>query len=285
MKFIKIFLLNFIFFAFPFPACACRIHSNRPQTPPSVTAQTHYLSLPTDATAEQLNAPPRPAFWNDEHVDVSNVDPKRKLIAFTFDDAPSTTLENLLALYASFNESNPDCPATATFFVNGYRFDNHVAPFFHVANAMQMELGNHTHSHLDLTKQTDEKIRDEIKKTDEILQRFDGKTLHLIRTPFGNCNEKIKELSKTPLINWTIDTLDWQGKKADEIYDTVWKNKSDGAIVLMHDGYEETVSAVKRLLPDLKNAGYQVVGVSQLAKANGCQLKTGSVYIRARKQR
>ena len=53
----------------------------------------------------------------------------------------------------------------------------------------------------------------------------------------------------------------------------------------MHDGYVETVSAVKRLLPDLKNAGYQVVGVSQLAKANGCQLKTGSVYIRARKQR
>jgi polysaccharide deacetylase 2 family uncharacterized protein YibQ len=52
----------------------------------------------------------------------------------------------------------------------------------------------------------------------------------------------------------------------------------------MHDGYYNTVNALKRLLPDLKADGYQVVNVSALSKANHCTLKSGKEYIRARKQ-
>ena len=47
----------------------------------------------------------------------------------------------------------------------------------------------------------------------------------------------------------------------------------------MHDGYAHTVDALKRLLPDLYNEGYQVVSVSQMAKMHGCTLKNGKVYI------
>ena len=36
--------------------------------------------------------------------------------------------------------------------------------------------------------------------------------------------------------------------------------------------------------PDLYEAGYQAVSVSQMAKAHGCKLKVGCVYTRARKQ-
>ena len=85
-------------------------------------------------------------------------------------------------------------------------------------------------------------------------------------------------------MNWTIDTLDWTGASVDEIYSTVFEEKFSGAIVLMHDGYVNTVSALKRLLPDLKAAGYQIVSVSALAKAHNCRLRNGGEYIRARKQ-
>jgi peptidoglycan/xylan/chitin deacetylase (PgdA/CDA1 family) len=60
--------------------------------------------------------------------------------------------------------------------------------------------------------------------------------------------------------------LDWQGKTADEIFDEVDKNKHSGAIVLMHDGYPQTLQALKRLLPALKKDGYQAVSLSQMAK-------------------
>lgn len=62
------------------------------------------------------------------------------------------------------------------------------------------------------------------------------------------------------------------------------KEKYPGAIVLMHDGYPNTVEAVKRLLPALKDNGYQVVNVSQLSKALDCSLVAGSVYTHIRQK-
>jgi peptidoglycan/xylan/chitin deacetylase (PgdA/CDA1 family) len=116
------------------------------------------------------------------------------------------------------------------------------------------------------------------------LRQIDGKTRHLFRAPFGRIDERVKQIVQTPIIDWTIDTLDWTGVSAQEIYDVVWTNKYAGAIVLMHDGYENTVDALKLLLPDLYTAGYQVVSVSAMSKAHACPLRRGGVYIRARKR-
>ncbi len=221
--------------------------------------------------------------WNTSDTDISQIDPNRKLISFTFDDSPSKTLENMLAVFASYNEDNPNCPATATLFCNGNLINEASLHTLHTAYALGWEMGNHTYSHPDITTLSDDEFHTEITRTDGLLSAVDGKKLHLFRAPFGRIDGRIKTLS-TPAIDWTIDTLDWTGVSSGEIYETVFSQKFDGAIVLMHDGYPNTVEALKRLLPDLKNAGYQVTGVSQMAKANNCPLKNGSTYIRARKK-
>ena len=226
---------------------------------------------------------PDPDVWDLSDVDLSNVDVNRKLISFTFDDAPSSELENILAVFAEYNESNPDCKAFATLFCNGYLCDEASMLTLHTAYALGFELGNHTQSHLNLATLSESELQTEIDQTDEILQRIDGKKRHLLRAPFGSFNDLVKQVSSTPLIDWTIDTLDWTGIPEEEIFEKVFSNKQDGHIVLMHDTKGYTVSALKRLLPALKEEGYQVVSVSQLAKAHNCTLKRGSVYIRARK--
>ncbi len=222
--------------------------------------------------------------WNTSDVDVSYVDSTRKLIAFTFDDAPSKTLENVCAVFAEYNSLHPDCMASATVFVNSIYVNDNSLHQLHTAHILDMELGNHTHSHYDLTTLDEQALQAEIDRTDQALFQVDGRERHLLRAPFGKVNEQVKALAKTPIIDWTIDTLDWTRVDADTIYNSVMSQKFSGAIVLMHDGYEETVAALKRLLPDLKNEGYQVVSVSALAKAHGCVLQNGGVYIRARKQ-
>ena len=121
-------------------------------------------------------------------------------------------------------------------------------------------------------------------KTDKLLEKADRQKHHLLRAPFGKINEVVKACVEAPIIDWTIDTLDWTNPSVDEIYNRVFTNRFSGAIVLMHDGYEGTVSALKRLLPDLKADGYQVVSVSKMIKAHNCQFQNGGVYIRARKQ-
>jgi peptidoglycan/xylan/chitin deacetylase (PgdA/CDA1 family) len=233
--------------------------------------------------ADSALAPPS-RIWKVDEIDISDVDEKRKLIAFTFDDAPSRTLENILTVFAEFNESNPDCKASATIFFNGKLFDEQTPHLLYAACALGFELGNHTHSHYDLTSLNKQALIEEIDKTDRLLETADGKPRHLLRAPFGKINELTKEVAFTPIIDWTIDTLDWTGISDKEIYDSVFNNRFSGAIVLMHDGYEHTVSALKRLLPDLKANGYQVVSVSKMIKAHGCTFEKGKVYIRARKQ-
>lgn len=235
-------------------------------------------------STEKEEIPADPNVWNVSDVDISYIDERRKLVAFTFDDSPSRTMESIFAVFADYNEQNPDCRATATLFCNGVLMDEHSLHLLHTANILGFELGNHTYSHLDLTSLSKETLQSEIDRTDELLSRIDGKPRHLLRAPFGKIDQSVKEFVDTPIVNWTIDTLDWTKNSEENIYNTVISNLFSGAIVLMHDGYPATIDALKRLLPDLKEKGYQIVSVSALAKAHGCVLRCGSEYIRARKQ-
>ena len=222
--------------------------------------------------------------WQSDDLDISYVDTNRKLIAFTFDDGPSKTMENILAIFADYNERNPDCIATATFFLNGMHVIEESLPLLHTAHILGCELGNHAQHHLDITSLTLEEVKAEVSATDAILAKVDGHPLHLFRPPFGRINEPLKASFQTPIINWTIDTLDWTGASENDIYDRVFNARFSGAIVLMHDGYLATVHALKRLLPALKEDGYQVLSVSAMAKAHDCTLYNGKEYIRARKR-
>jgi peptidoglycan/xylan/chitin deacetylase (PgdA/CDA1 family) len=227
--------------------------------------------------------PLEPNEWDVSDVNISDVDESRKLIALTFDDAPSNRMESILSVFAEFNECNPDCKASATIFYNGIRFDEQTPHLLASALALGFELGNHGYSHSDLTKLPTEELLKEIEATDKLLALADKKPTHLFRAPFGKTDERIKLLVPAPLINWTIDTLDWTGVSDDTILESVLTGCFSGAIVLMHDGYPQTVNALKRLLPALKEKGYQAVSVSKLIKAHRCVFYRGKEYVRARK--
>ncbi len=247
------------------------------------SASTECFRAEQTYSTAQKNAKSSPSQWNTDDVDISAVDPNRKLISFTFDDSPASTLDSIVAAFLQFNQAHKDAPASATIFCNGMRIHASTKPSVELALTAGFELGNHTQNHKDLSRLSAQEIGAEIEKTDRLLSRFDGKATHLFRPPYGNITDEVKTKSKAPIISWFIDTKDWTGIPPEEIYHRVWEGKNSGIIVLMHDGYTNTVSALKLLLPDLYNAGYQVVSVSQMAKAHGCKIQAGGVYTRARK--
>ena len=83
---------------------------------------------------------------------------------------------------------------------------------------------------------------------------------------------------QAPLINCAIDSKDWAGATAEEIINTISTQKTDGAIILMHETYDSTATAVETLVPQLVAEGWQIVSVSELFKAKGLELKNGQVY-------
>ena len=82
------------------------------------------------------------------------------------------------------------------------------------------------------------------------------------------------------LYYWTIDTEDWKSRDAKKVYNAAMKAK-DGDIVLMHDIYQSTAEAVKKIIPKLLKKGYQFVTVSELIryKLGSSSPKPGVQYL------
>lgn len=261
------FLLSFLFV---FGACA-PTEQKKPQIsdPPAVQ--------PDDPPSEQDEE--QPGLWDTSDVDISHINSER-LLAFTFDDGPKAETAALLDVFERFNESNPDWQAHATLFTLGGNISETNKQTLRRAFEGGMELGNHSFSHANLTAVNDDQIRQEINSTDLLLQEIDGKERHLFRPPGGHYSDHVLSLAAAPFINWTgdLDTSDWTGVSDNEIYNKISSNLLDGGIVLMHQGYTNTIKAVERLLPDLKERGFQIVSVSELAKAYGIKMYTGQAY-------
>ena len=84
-----------------------------------------------------------------------------------------------------------------------------------------------------------------------------------------------------PAVLWSIDTLDWKTRDAQNTINTVLENVKDGDIILMHDLYDATAEASQTIIPELINRGFQLVTVSELSAYRGGMLP-GKTYSRFR---
>ena len=195
---------------------------------------------------------------------------KRKLIALTYDDGPSENTQRILNTLDKYN-------AKATFFVVGEMAE--AFPELLVAERDDgMEIANHTYSHENLQGADEDLIVEQIGEADEWISAATGSETELLRPPYGAVDDVVREVAGKPLILWSIDSLDWESRDAQSVYDIVKDSHYDGAIILMHDLYESTAEATEMVVPMLAEAGYKMVTVSEMAKAYGISLRDGATY-------
>lgn len=195
----------------------------------------------------------------------------RKLVALTFDDGPSpeTTPGLLDILYTK------DVPAT--FFMLGSKARNY-PDIVTRASKEGNEVASHTMYHQNLIRIPASSAQSDINEAKSAIQDILGKSPHLTRPPYGNYNDDIRNFAGTPLILWSVDTLDWQSRNPDAILETAMNQVHDGAIILMHDIYPATVEAVPRLIDTLRQNGYEFVTVPELAEMRGISLQNSTAY-------
>ncbi|MBQ1493046.1 MAG: polysaccharide deacetylase family protein, partial [Blautia sp.] len=191
-------------------------------------------------------------------------------IALTFDDGPSDFTPDLLAALAEYG-------AHATFFMVGKEVEARPEIPGQMVS-LGMELGNHTYDHVDLTKATAEEAREAVGKVDSLLMELAGSPSTVIRPPYGNVNDQVKALFSSPLILWSVDTMDWDTLNVKKTVKAVKEGARDGAIILMHDYYETTVKAAIEVIPWLIEEGYELLTVHELAERKGVTLLPGEVY-------
>lgn len=204
------------------------------------------------------------------------IDPKKKMIALTFDDGPGPYTKDIVKCLKKNN-------STATFFVVGSRVNSYKGAVKEAYKA-GCEIGNHSFNHSNLANLSKESVAKQMRDTDKRVKKITGKNTTVMRTPYGSTGGSAKSGVGKPIILWSIDTLDWKTRNKGKTVSAVMGHVQDGDIVLMHDIHKETKAAALELIPKLRKQGYQLVTVSELAKYRGYKLKKGSVYRNFRKK-
>jgi peptidoglycan/xylan/chitin deacetylase (PgdA/CDA1 family) len=136
---------------------------------PKVATQT------TGNNNQKSAAEPRITF-NSVHVD-------GPYIAMTFDDGPSATLTpKLLDLLAAHH-------IKATFFVIGENVAQHPDIIARAAREGH-EIANHSWSHPNLAKLSEESVRRQLWRTDDAIKSATGTRPTLLRPPYGSITER-----------------------------------------------------------------------------------------------
>lgn len=203
------------------------------------------------------------------------IDPTKPMIALTFDDGPGKHTSRLLDIFAAYG-------GKGTFFVIGNVLENRADVLNRIVSEGH-EIGGHSWDHRQLTKLNASDLNNQLTGTRTKIYELTGTDTALLRPPYGSYNSQVQNMCKDMgivMVNWSLDTLDWKYKDADQLYHTILDEVQDGDIILCHDLHGSTVDAMERVIPELIARGYQLVTVSELLDQRGDVIKAGEVYYR-----
>jgi len=182
-------------------------------------------------------------------------------IAMTFDDGPSAKLTpKLLDLLAAHH-------VKATFFLIGQNVAEN--PEIVAREAREgHEVANHSWSHPSLAKMSDGGVRDQLRKTDEVIRSASGNGPTLLRPPYGSITRRqkkwINQESGYKSVLWDVDPLDRRRPGSHVVCNRIVKITRAGSIVLAHDIHPGTIEAMPCVLNQLEAKGFKFVTVSEL---------------------
>lgn len=199
---------------------------------------------------------------------IPRVQTEEKLVALTFDDGPTQ---------AALDELLPKLQARgvkATFFLTGNELQRRPDLGKKLVEAGH-ELGNHSYSHSRMAFKTAGFIKEELRKTDELIRDagYTG-TIHF-RPPYGTKLLVLpyvlaKQQRKT--IMWDIepDSYDDVAASSAGIANHVIARVKPGSIIILHVMYPSrrtSKAAVPGIIDALHAKGYRFVTVSELLKS------------------
>ena len=189
--------------------------------------------------------------------------PNKKLLALTFDDGPHQIYTNLLLNILQREQ------VKATFFVIGKMVERY-PNLLRSIDAAGMDIGNHTFSHVTLTKIPEQDAEIEYRANNDIVKKVIGKTMRFCRPPGGDYDAEVIEASThcgLTTVLWTDDPGDYANPGQAKIEERVLSKITNGGIILLHDGVAETLNVLPQIIAYGKKKGFQFVTISELQRS------------------
>lgn len=157
-----------------------------------------------------------------------------------------------------------------TFFVVGTWAEKYKEEVKKIADAGH-EIGNHSDTHPHVSNLSKEKNIEQIQKCSTKVKQITGKETNLYRGPYGEYNDVVIEAAEElghKTIQWSIDTLDYNSLTGEQMIDRINSKLTNGSIILMHNGTENTALSLEMIIKNIKEKGYEIVPVSELIYDN-----------------
>lgn len=191
---------------------------------------------------------------------VYNVDTEEKVLSISFDAAwGSANTEELLNILDRYE-------ARTTFFLVGFwaeKFPELVAEIV----ARGHEIGNHSATHPHMSQLSAAQIREELRKTSDLVKSITGQPTTLFRPPYGEYNDLVVRVSREEgyeCVQWNVDSLDWKNLGTQNMISQCTKAVNPGDIVLFHNDSKYILEALPTILEYYTQAGYRIIPISEL---------------------
>ncbi|MFN2339880.1 MAG: polysaccharide deacetylase family protein [Halanaerobium sp.] len=135
---------------------------------------------------------------------------------------------------------------------------------------------NHSYSHAHFNTLNKAEIKDELLKTEAILNRYreSGSEIKLFRPPYGEYNDLVIKTAREmgyQIIQWSLDSHDWMNPGKEYIIKRVQNNINSGDILLFHNNSKDIAAVLSEIIPLLKKE-YQFVKIEDLIYNNNYQI-------------
>jgi probable sporulation protein (polysaccharide deacetylase family) len=153
----------------------------------------------------------------------------------------------------------------ATFFLEGRWVKNHPEMAKMIIDAGH-EIGNHSYSHPDLRSLSNAKVREELVKTNEVIEATTGVKCKWFAPPSGSYRDDVVNIADAlgmKTIMWSVDTIDWQKPSPSVIVKRVMSKVHPGAMILMHPTLS-TAEALESLIVSIQRKEYEIGSMSAL---------------------
>ncbi|MGG1518424.1 polysaccharide deacetylase family protein [Paenibacillus oryzisoli] len=131
-------------------------------------------------------------------------------------------------------------------------------------------VANHTMTHTDFNELSDDQIRKEITDFEVMYRQITGQDVQkYFRFPYGKYNRHVLDLVSGmgyTSVFWSTAMRDWEPRAngPDDPYNDIMNNLHDGNVILMHQGSEENMQALDRIIKEIKKRGYEFGVVSEI---------------------
>jgi len=199
----------------------------------------------------------------------------KKYISLTFDDGPTVGItDQVLDILEEYG-------IRASFFIIGQQVNDDNKYLMKRAYDLGCSIENHSWTHSFMDKLTAQEVTDEIERTTKLIVDVVGETPRFFRPPYIVYDQQMYDCIDLGFI-CGYGCNDWEPDMSkDNRVKTVCENAKDGQIVLLHDmqDNQQTVDAIKEIIPRLLDEGYEFVNIRELFANKGVTPKRNVTYM------